>query len=234
MKNFFDRFRHLGHAPSRSPVASPSRGQPPEIDRTASRSTNPVFPSKVFRDFLEMLSRKDRPVILDTGPLIGSNVEYFFNLGVKVHVEDVVGAYQNPRYWNLVEGQRLFDEIRFLEENLDYEEGTFDGLIIWDLLNFIEPKFARSFAQKIALVTKPGACILAFVHTQNPPPPGLIPIKKYRLVEHCSLEYIPSGVTLEFKKTYQTRDITQLFVGYQATKFYLLKHNILEVLLKKE
>ncbi len=232
MKNLFDRFRQTGQASSKAPVASPSRGRAPEIDRAGSRPANPIFPTKVFREFLEILSRKDRPVILDLGALIGSNVEYFFNLGVKVHVEDLVGSYQNHRYWNLVEGQMLFDEPRFLKENLDYPEGTFDGVIIWDLLNFIDPKFARSFVQRITLMTKLGGCVLAFVHTQNPP--GLTPIRKYRLVEDCSLEYIPSGVFLEFKKTYQTRDITQLFVDYPGMKFHLLKHNILEVLLKKE
>ena len=232
MKNLFERFRQTGQTPPHSSVAGPPRVRAPENDRVASESANPVFPSKVLRDFLEVLSRKDRPVILDVGALIGSNVEYFFNLGVKVHVEDLLRAYQNHRYWNLVEGQRVFNEPQFLEENLDYPAGTFDGLIIWDLLNFIEPKFARSMSQKIALVTKSGGCILAFVHTQNPV--GLTPISKYRLVDDCSLEHIPSGVSLEFRKTYQTRDITQLFVGYQATKFYLLKHNILEVLLRKE
>jgi len=179
-----------------------------------------------------MLSRKDRPVILDLGALIGSNVEYFFNLGVKVHVEDLVGSYQNHRYWNLVEGQMLFDEPRFLEENLMYPASTFDGVIVWDLLNFIEPKFARSFVQRITLMTKLGGGVLAFVHTQNPQ--GPTPINKYRLVDDSSLEYIPSEASLEFKKTYQTRDITQLFVDYPGMKFHLLKHNILEVLLKKE
>ena len=232
MKNLFDRFRQTGQAPLKAPVGTPSHGGVPEIERTASRPANPIFPTKVFREFLEILSRKDRPVILDVGALIGSNVEYFFNLGMKVHVEDLVGAYQNHRYWNLVEGQRLFDEPRFLQENLDYTEGIFDGVIIWDLLNFIEPKFAKSLVQRITLTTRPGGCILAFVHTQNPS--GLTPIRKYRLIDDCSLEYIPSGVTLEFKKTYQTRDITQLFVDYPGMKFHLLKHNILEVFLKKD
>jgi hypothetical protein len=38
---------------------------------------------------------------------------------------------------------------------------------------------------------------------------------------------------MEVRKAYQTRDVTQLFSGYQSQKFYLLKHNMLEVMLKK-
>ena len=232
MKNPFERFRQGVQSPSKAPASGPSEGKTPEIDRLSPRPAFPILPSKVFRDFVEILSRKERPVILDIGALIGSNVEYFFNLGVKVHVEDLLGAYQNQRYWHIVEGQSTFDEPRFLEENLDYPESYFDGLIFWDLLNFIEPKFIKSFVQRITPMIKTGGYILAFVHTQNPLGPA--PVNKYRLLDDCTLEYIPAGVSLEIKKTYQTRDITQVFVGCQGLKYYLLKHNILEVLLKKD
>ena len=47
------------------------------------------------------------------------------------------------------------------------------------------------------------------------------------------MEYIPLDRMMEIKKVYQTRDVTQLFTEFNSQKFYLLKHQVLEVLLRK-
>jgi hypothetical protein len=232
MKNLFERFQKTGLSSWKKPESPPSERETPVISKASAKPVYPVFPTNIFKDFLDVLSRKQRPVILDLGVLIGSNVEYFFNLGAKVHVEDLLSAYRSPKYWTVIEGQTLFDESAFLEENLDYPEGYLDGTICWDLLNYVEPKFARSLVHRITSIIKPGGYVLAFFHTQKHQGPA--PGYKYRVLDDHNLEYLPLGVNLELVKLYQTRDITQLFSGYLGSKFCLLKHNILEVLLRRE
>ena len=232
MKNPFERLQKTGLISRKKPESPPTKGEALIISKASAKPAYPVFPSNIFKDFLEALSRKQRPVLLDLGVLIGSNVEYFFNLGAKVHIEDLLNAYRSPKYWTVEEGQPLFAESVFLKENLNYPEGYLDGIICWDLLNYVDPKFARRLVQKITPILKPGGSVLAFFHTQKQPEPA--PGYKYRVLDDQSLKYLPLGVNLELLKLYQTRDITQLFTGYQGLKFCLLKHNILEVLLKRE
>jgi hypothetical protein len=195
-------------------------------------SEHPVFPTSILKDFVESITRKDHPVVLDIGPVIGSNVEFFFSAGIKIHMEDFLAAYLKPDYWVAVEGQIVLAEDRFFAENFNYPPGYFDGLVCWDLLNFMEPRFARLFVDRIAAAMKSGGLVMALFHSVKPIEAS--PLCKYRLVTEGKLEYIPLDVSLEVKRVYQTRDINQLFSGFQSLKFYLLKHNILEVLLKKE
>jgi hypothetical protein len=60
-----------------------------------------------------------------------------------------------------------------------------------------------------------------------------VALHKYRINSESFLEYIPLDRMLEIKKVYQTRDVTQLFPEFNSQKFYLLKHQVLEVLLRK-
>src|SRR5215216_5507434 len=51
---------------------------------------DPVFATKVLRKFLTCLTSRDSPVLLDLGPVVGSNVSFFGEqLGCKIFVEDI-------------------------------------------------------------------------------------------------------------------------------------------------
>ena len=190
-----------------------------------------TYPSSILKDFIAAVTRKPNPVVLDIGSVIGSNIEFFLNLGVKIYMEDLLPAYLNPLYTKLIDDKRTLDEQKFFSENLQYEDTFFDGLICWDIMNYVDPKFAKIFAERIAAKMRPDSCILGFFHTQKDKGPSAL--YKYRVCNETMLEYIPIGLNLEVRRVYQTRDVTQLFSEFQSQKFYLLKHNMLEVLLKK-
>ena len=184
-----------------------------------------------MKDFLSALTRKENPVVLDLGPVIGSNIEFFLKLGIKVCMEDFLAAYSNPKYSTLVDGKVTLNEQQFLGENFNYANESLDGLICWDFLSYLDPKFARTFVDRITARMKPDSLVLAFFRTQKSTAP--VPLYKYRISSESFLEYIPVDRAMEIKKVYQTRDVTQLFTEFHSQKFYLLKHQVLEVLLRK-
>lgn len=177
------------------------------------------------------MSKKTSPVVLDIGPVIGSNIEFFLNLGIKVYMEEFLPAYGSPKYTALVDDKVTLDEKKFFAENFSYSDDFFDGLICWDFLSYLDPKFAKVFADRIAAKMKPDSFVLGFFRTQRGE--GPVPLHKYRISSESLLEYVPIGQQMEIRKVYQTRDVTQLFAGYESQRFYLLKHNMLEVLLRK-
>lgn len=170
--------------------------------------------------------------MLDIGPVIGSNIEFFFSLGIKIYMEDFLQAYSKPSYTKIVDEKLTLDEEKFFAENFDYADGFFDGLICWDFLCYLEPRFAKVLVERIGAKLKPDGLVLAFFHTQKPE--GQIPVRKYRISSQSALEHIPQQFKMEIRKVYQSRDVTQLFAGYQSQKFYLLKQNILEAMLRKQ
>ncbi|HMB78850.1 MAG TPA: hypothetical protein VKI43_02235, partial [Vicinamibacterales bacterium] len=51
---------------------------------------DPVFATKALHKFLQTLTSRELPVLLDLGPVVGSNVSYFGEqLGCKIFVEDI-------------------------------------------------------------------------------------------------------------------------------------------------
>ena len=51
---------------------------------------DPVFATKALHKFLQTLTSREMPVLLDLGPVVGSNVSFFGEqLGCKIFVEDI-------------------------------------------------------------------------------------------------------------------------------------------------
>lgn len=229
MKKPLDPFKFWKRNDSDAPDASAA--QSTKIARVTSASAHLSFQTSILKDFIAAIARKENPVVLDLGPVIGSNIEFFLNLGIKVYMEDFLAAYSNPKYWALVDEKRTLNEQQFFTENFAYADQFFDGLICWDFLSYLDPKFARVFVERITAKMKPDSLVVAFFRTQKGTGPMML--HKYRINSESFLEYIPLDRMMAIGKVYQTRDVTQLFTEFNSQKFYLLKHQVLEVLLRK-
>jgi hypothetical protein len=206
----------------------------PIAAQALSHATAPAhasFPTTILKDFVAAMNRKPNPVVLDIGPVVSSNIDFFLNLGIKLYMEEFLSAYLNPQYTTPVEDKVTFDDQKFFAENFHYADEFFDGLICWDFLSYLEPRFAKTFAQRISAKMKPDSFVLGFFSTQKGQ--GPVSLHKFRILSESLVEYIPLGQALEIKKRYQTREVTQLFADYEGLRFCLLKHNMLEVLLRK-
>ena len=194
--------------------------------------SHPTHPTQVMKDFIKGISAMPAPKILDIGPVVGSNLEFFLSHGIKVYMEDFVTAYLNPKYSLAVDGKITLNEPSFFGENFNYDVNSLDGLICWDYFCYIDPRFAGVYVQKISSMLKSGGLAMAFFHNHRLTGPGVI--HKYRIHNETLLEYIPTEIKTEFKKAFQIRDVSQLFVGFQSQRSYLLKHNVIEILLRKK
>src|SRR4030095_5982023 len=79
-------------------TSSTSAAQSAKPARTASAPAHASYQTSILKDFIAAVTRKENPVVLDLGPVIGSNIEFFLNLGIKVYMEDFLAAYSNPKY----------------------------------------------------------------------------------------------------------------------------------------
>ena len=69
---------------------APRRSEDGRSDRESTAADDPVFVTKALRKFLAALTAHESPVLLDLGPVVGSNVSFFGEqLGCKIFVEDL-------------------------------------------------------------------------------------------------------------------------------------------------
>ena len=79
-----------------------SRRRKEHAESEVGASDAPVHPTKVLARFIAGLSSRSQPVLLDLGPVVGTNVSFFGEqLGCKIIVEDLskdIGRQAKVRY----------------------------------------------------------------------------------------------------------------------------------------
>lgn len=185
----------------------------------------PLTPTTVLPRFLAALGRHESPVVLDVGPVVGSNVEYFGDvLACKIHVkdlfEDVEAAARNGTQ------ERLLEQL--LARLPDPE--SVDGIICWDLFDFLPLDVGREFAARMAALLRPGGVLYGFFGTTK------IELTQYTrfVVEGdaaFSCRFAPA--TPCARQVFQNRELGQLFPGLELGETVLLKTKTRETLFRR-
>jgi hypothetical protein len=124
-------------APRRSD-ADPSPPPPAADD-------DPVFATKALRKFLTSLTANASPALLDLGPVVGSNVSFFGEqLGCKIFVEDIFADLD--RHIRDGKLERLPD---FLKGRFPQATGSVDGVLCWDLIDYLDKPSAQAVATEL-------------------------------------------------------------------------------------
>ena len=134
-----------GIAGSRIPLALSDlfsrRRKDPEPDAAdAGGADSPVYPTKALAKFLASLATRPQPLLLDLGPVIGTNVTFFGEqLGCKILVEDVFKDIDRHAREGKLEELPAFFSKRFTQD-----AGSVDGILCWDVFDYLDRAAARS------------------------------------------------------------------------------------------
>lgn len=189
----------------------------------------PTHPTKVLARFVTSLSARTQPVLLDLGPVVGSNVSFFGEqLGCKIIVEDI--AKDIDRY---VRDGKLDDLPAALSKRFPQESESIDGILCWDVFDYLDKKPARSLAEQLTRVLKPDGVLLAFFSTAQPQP-GMRPeYTRHVVVSPTVLQYRVYPAARGRQRPLPNRDIQLMFEPLRIAEQFLLKTNLREVLFRK-
>ena len=205
-------------------------GRRPETSGPSATSTvradDVLVPSKALPKFLSAVTQQDSPVLVDFGPVIGSNVGFFGErLGCKLFIEDLsADLLRHLRAGTLDALPAL------LEKRFRHGDQTLDGILCWDCFDFLDKASAQGLARQIVRMLRPGGAVMGFFCTSSV---ARSPFTKYEIVDDATLRHRPQGAP-EFPKTaLQNRDIIRMFDGLIVSDSFLLKNNIREMLLRR-
>ncbi len=187
---------------------------------------DPVFPTKAFRKFLSVLKSQDAPVLIDLGPVVGSNVTYFGEeLGCKIFVEDLYAELER-----FARDGKLGEFPKHLEGRLSQPDASVDGILCWDLLDYLERPAARAVGQQVSRMLRPGGAALSFFATLDTP---TLQYTKYLVVDDVSLRHRSYPATRGRQPVMLNREIIKMFDGLVVSDSFLLKMNTREILFQK-
>ena len=187
----------------------------------------PVIPSKALQKFIGALSHNEAPVLVDFGPVIGTNVAFFGeHLGCKLYIEDLAAEIDKH---TKERSRDLLPET--LAKRFTMADGSVDGVLCWDIFDFLEPAAAKALAHEVVRVLRPGGAVLGFFCTK---PIDRVPFTKYEILEaSSSLRHRHHPGSGGPKFVLQNRDIIKMFDGLFVSESFLLKSNTREILLRK-
>jgi hypothetical protein len=197
-------------------------------DAPAPRGAEPVVPSKAFPKFLSALGQQPAPpVLIDLGPVIGSNVEFFGDrLGCKLFIEDIYADFDRHARAGTPDALPGTIETRFR-----HAEASVDGVLCWDLFDFLDKASSQALARQIIRMLRPGGAVLAFFTTSAVERAAFT---KFEIVDDTSLRHRHHQGTGGRKQALQNRDIIRMFEGLTVADSFLLKTNTREMLLRKK
>ncbi len=188
---------------------------------------DPVYPTKALPKFLSNMATKPAPALLDLGPVVGSNVSFFGEeLGCRIRVEDVFGDIERHAVSGTLDALPEFFKTRFKSE-----PGTVDGILCWDVFDYLEKAAAASLAASLARLLVAEGSLLGFFSTASDP--GRAQYTKYLVVDQGNLRYRAYAGTRVRQRSLQNRDIIKLFESLRVSDSFLMKTNMREIIFRK-
>jgi hypothetical protein len=173
-------------------------------------SADAVFATKALRKFLTSLTSRESPVLLDLGPVVGSNVSFFGEqLGCKIFVEELAA---------------------FLDKRFPQNTDTVDGILCWDLIDYMDKASAQVLANQLTRVLRPDGALLAFFGTAQARDSRYT---KYIIVDEVNLRHRPYAAARGRQSIMLNRDILRMFSGLKVSDSFLLQNNLREILFRK-
>ena len=198
-------------------------------DGSAQKGPEQVIQSKALPKFISALSNREGPLLIDFGPVIGTNVAFFGEqLGCKLFIEDLAAEIDKQ---TRAKTRDALPET--LAKRFTQADASVDGVLCWDIFDFLEPAAAKALAREIVRVVRPGGAVMGFFCSTSKPQER-VPFSKFEIVEATnSLRQRHHAGGGGSKFTLQNRDIIRMFEGLTVAESFLLKSNTREILLRK-
>ena len=205
---------------------APRKSEPDVLRGQSSAADAPVFATKALRKFLSCLTSRAAPVLLDLGPVVGSNVSFFGEqLGCKIFVEDIFADLDRHVHAGTLGGLAAFLSKRFPQPT-----GSVDGILCWDLIDYVDRAAAQALANELTRVLRPDGALLGFFGTAQPREARYT---KFIITDEVNLKHRTYPAARGRQAILLNRDIIKLFAGLRVSDSFLLQNNLREILFRK-
>lgn len=182
--------------------------------------------TRVLARFVASLKAMSAPTLLDLGPVVGGNVAFLGErLGCKIFVEDfyaeLVAAASEPT------GARLADR---LVARLEPREASIDGVLCWDLFDFLDTPTAVAVGGQLVRTLRPRGVLTGFFTAR----PGREAVfTRFVIADEQTLVQRPYRGLAPRPVPFQNRDLERLFPGLEVVESVLMRSQTRELLLRK-
>jgi SAM-dependent methyltransferase len=169
--------------------------------------------------------------LLDFGGANQANVSFITTLGHRVYAEDFLRSLDDIlREQDPAEPADQTQIDYFLRQNLDFPDDSFDGVLVWDVLQYMPPALLTATLDRLYRIVKPKSYLLAYFHSDEKA--RQVPLYSFRIKDPQSLILGERGCRKP-AQLFNNRSLEKLFHNFDSVKFFLTREQLREVIVKK-
>jgi hypothetical protein len=205
---------------------SEEAARPHEKTVTTTATNEKTLGTKAFGKFLSALSNRESPVLLDLGPVVGNNINFFGErLGCKFVVEDVYANLEK-----FAKENRTSELAAFLGSRFHQADASFDGILCWDIFDYLDKQAGPVLAREMTRLLKPGGALMSFFATVTQPGQEYT---RFLVVDDKNLTHRVYPASRGRQPVLVNRDINRMFEGLTVWESFLLMTKTREIVFRK-
>jgi hypothetical protein len=180
------------------------------------------YSSMCLQFFLETLERRKEVRLLDLGPVCEENIQFLARRIDKLFICDM--------FIRLDRGGRSGQRCNLALEQLNYPPETFDGILLWDLIDRFDREDARNLARLCYRWLKPGSMVM------------LLALGQRDVLSKVSSFVITEGFLVHLRVQHhldlpvysrQNRELLELLGPLTVAKSYMNRNGVRELILRR-
>jgi hypothetical protein len=220
-----ERFRTMFRSSGAIASPKPSRAGVPDREVVVTRQ------SRALEQFFTYISDQTGLSILDLAGVTQENVTYVTDLGHKLYAQDFLRSLDDTFGADEIQEQAAGNRIDyFLDQNLDFPENSFDGVLIWDVMQYLSPALLSATIQRLHRIVRPKSYLLAFFNADEKITHS--PKTTFRIRDKSTLELVQRGQRKQ-AQMFNNRSLEKLFGQFESVKFFLTRESLREVIVKR-
>lgn len=185
--------------------------------------------SRGLQEFFNYIRGQSGLTILDFGAATQQNVSFITNLGHRLYSENFLQLLKESFSADSADQSNPGRIDNFLKQALDYPSARFDGVLIWDVLEYLSPPLLAAVVERLHQIVRPGSYMLAFFHSDDRQ--EAVPYYTFRIQDLNTLQVDQHGARQPVQ-LFNNRSLEKLFGRFGSVKFFLTRERLREVIIK--
>jgi hypothetical protein len=203
-----------------------SKGQQEQAREEEISSIEPVVHRSLALNLLYNQFKKDKKYrILELGPAIGGNIEFFSQFRCTIQVEDLYSTLSSFDYFSPEDGFSYEAVFSYLLPYL--RKARFDLILAWDLLNYLDREEFRHLIRHLSKYSRAGTLLFGLISTQKHIPETPC---HFKIIDDEYLEYRFNSSILKTCPQYAKSDFDSLMPEFRVCNSFLLRNGFREYL----
>lgn len=187
--------------------------------------------SRGLEQFFTYIRDQSGLSILDMGGVCQDNVNFVTSLGHRITPQSILRSVDETFGGVADTDQSNPHQIEsFLRENLDYLPDTFDGVLLWDTLQFMAPALLSAVLDRLHMIVRPKSYLLVFFNSEERA--KVSPVYSFRIQDKTTLQLVQRG-DRPTAQAFNNRGLEKLFVRFESVKFFLTRESLREVIVRR-